>query len=218
MVDIALVSDASHRIANAITLLLRRGGLAQYELAEMVNMSRSALNRRMNGDGEFTADEMVRIARVLRVKPSELFNFPVDRGIPVLGTVPGGPINIHWQLWDTAEACEDWEDRKGHEHRMDAFAVRVVGDSMEPRIPEGARIVCYPIPRDAQHLNLEGRVVVVTLDEDHHAGETTLGVWRTRDDGITVLRKINAEHYDPIILDLDHVRMISTVEEVRYRP
>lgn len=217
MTDIAQMSEATQRIALAITMMLKRRKMPEYRLAELAGFSRSSLNRRMNGDGEFTVDELSRIARVFRIKSTDLLSYPVDPGIPILGTVPGGPINIHWQMWDSVEACEDWEDRAGHEHRNDAFALRVRGESMEPRIPDGARIICYPIPRDAEALTIEGVTVVVTFDEEHGDGATTVGKWVTKPDGSVVLRKENSAHFDPIPIDVDHVISISTVEEVRYR-
>ncbi len=65
-----------------------------------------------------------------------------------------------------------------------AFALRISGDSMEPKIPDGSTIICAPnvMPR-------EGKPVVAKLD----SGDVTCKVYQRRGDNV-ILAPYNPQH------------------------
>lgn len=82
--------------------------------------------------------------------------------VPLVNWVAAG----HWQ--ETVESvspadCEAWIDTTKRVGRT-AFALRVKGDSMEPKVPDGAVIVVDPERQPAN-----GSLVVVRLDDDAEA-------------------------------------------------
>ncbi len=214
---------SKEQVGDFVLQTLRRRGLEQQDLAAAVGIHKSVLSRRLRGIGRpLHQGELERIARFLKLHSAsellELAEREFDRGIPLIGTVPGGALSVHWQQWDDIEACETWLDRSPGQTERSLFAVRLVGNSMAPRFPAGCVLICKPIPIDAQRITIENRMVVVTLEDGDasNPGATTVGFWRVRSDGQVVLQKENAGLFGPLELTLDRIGSVSTVEEVRF--
>ena len=135
-------------------------GLTQTQVGALCNLSQQTIQNIESGRNRSTGN-MVALAYALKVRPAWLAhgtepkfepssvsdppNVALDQPIPLRGRVP----IISWvQAGDWAEAyepitAEDWIDVTC-EVRRSTFALRVVGDSMEPDFKEGSIIVVEP--------------------------------------------------------------------------
>ena len=116
-------------------------GYSQQKLAQKLNVSRSTVAMWETGSSEPSLQMIQRIADVLSVSVAELFGEPADPSahkgilIPVLGCVQAGLPN---------EAVEDVLDYEEITPELastgEFFALRVRGDSMEPRFVNGQTV------------------------------------------------------------------------------
>lgn len=56
---------------NALSAKIKDSGMTIEAIAEKANMKRYTLDRRLRGEGEFTASEIVGLTKALRLKLSE---------------------------------------------------------------------------------------------------------------------------------------------------
>lgn len=61
-------------IAGEVRAELGRQGKNRAELADMADISRSAINRKLNAEVSFTTEEILRVAKALNVSPSNFLN------------------------------------------------------------------------------------------------------------------------------------------------
>lgn len=59
---------------NALNAKIKDSGMTIEAIAERANMKRYTLDRRLRGEGEFTASEIVGLTKALRLKLSERNN------------------------------------------------------------------------------------------------------------------------------------------------
>lgn len=59
---------------NALNAKIKDSGMTIEAIAERANMKRYTLDRRLKGEGEFTASEIVGLTKALRLKLSERNN------------------------------------------------------------------------------------------------------------------------------------------------
>ncbi len=189
-------------------------GISQDELARAVGFkSRSSINKIEQGVNDITQSKLVAIADALSVSPGELMGKESTdtRGyikrIPVLGVVRGGvPI-------DAIEEIEDWEEidtRQRHFRSGTFFALRVVGDSMEPTLREGDVVIVRQQPRIEN-----GEIGIVTINGD----TATVKEVKESSQGITLIGH-NAAVYTPHFYDREEVeslplRILGKVIELR---
>lgn len=167
---------------NNIKKLREERGLSQERLARLVDTSGPQIHRLENGDRKLSHDWMVRIARALDCEPvdlisepSQLFHeknkgnadfvgpipIPIDE-IPVYGTVSGS---------GTMTAKIDDSFIEGTRARppmlegvKNAFYVRVIGDSMEPRYEQGELVAVNADRMPSKNQDC----VIITEDGDAH--------------------------------------------------
>lgn len=155
-------------------------GYSQQKLASLIGVSRSTVAMWETGASQPDNDSIIRLSRLLNVSTDYLLgtsddtSHPSSSGvkIPVLGDVRAGlPIEAVENIIDYEEISTEMA-RSG-----EYFALRVVGDSMEPRI-------------------CEGDVVIVRKQPDLESGE--VGIVLVNGDSATVKKVV--KHADGISL------------------
>lgn len=209
----------------ALSRLRQNTGLPLRRVSAKSGINFSSLSRKENGETPVSGPELAalllvygcsrdRFDRMVR----EIIREENDRlrppGIPVIGAVPGGQITLHWQTHDNIDAVDEFLERGGQP--SDAVALRVQGVSMAPRIDPGDKIVCRPVPMDADEMPLvNNELVVVSLSDDADEPGSTLGYWTALPGGGGfVIRKHNPA-FDMIPINPEHVVRVLRVVEIR---
>lgn len=188
-------------------------GLKQADLVEKTGISKGALSSYISGRYSPKQNNIYLISKALSVNeawlmgadvPMERIEIKGTKEIPVLGRVAAGiPINAITEIIDTEEISEDLA-KTG-----DFFALKIKGDSMEPRI-------------------VDGDVVIVKQQEDAENGDTVIALVNGDDAVCKRLRKYrdglelisNNPAYAPMFFDKETietkpVRIIGKVVELR---
>lgn len=163
-------------------------GYSQQKLASLIGVSRSTIAMWETGASQPDNDSIIRLSRLLNVSTDYLLGTSDDHSpssgvqIPVLGEVRAGlPI-------EAVENIIDYEEISAELARSgEYFALRVVGDSMEPRICEGDVVIVRKQP------DLEsGEVGIVLVNGD----SATVKKVVKHADGISLIA-YNAASYPP---------------------
>ena len=149
-------------------------GMQQKELAERSGLSKSAITEYIKMRSYPTPKAMQKLADALGLLISDLREDKVKRNmVPVLGSVPAGiPIEAVEEILDWEEISEDMA-RCG-----EYFALRIKGDSMEPRMKEGDVVI---VRRQDQVDN--GEIAVVKIN----GNDATVKKFYRRESGITLV-------------------------------
>jgi phage repressor protein C with HTH and peptisase S24 domain len=218
----------NHLSANLEFLLAARG-MSQQELARASRISLNTINRWCNGRSSRPSPaKLGAAASVLGVTFRELVHedltdraggmaahvteeqpdvFPVDVGrrVPLVSDVPAGdPMEIFddhpvGHGWDMVVCPAELTD-------PNAFALRLSGDSLEPRFNDGDIAIVSP-----NHPWREGSLVVAKISGD----SVTCKYVRTRDNTVTL--SPGNPQYSPRILDRSEVRWVYPVVYVIVR-
>ncbi len=203
------MATTSERIRFAMDLR----GLKQADLVEKTGISKGALSSYISGRYSPKQNNIYLISKALSVNeawlmgadvPMERIEIKGTKEIPVLGRVAAGiPINAITEIIDTEEISEELA-KTG-----DFFALKIKGDSMEPRI-------------------VDGDVVIVKQQEDAENGDTVIALVNGDDAVCKRLRKYrdglelisNNPAYAPMFFDKETietkpVRIIGKVIELR---
>ena len=115
-------------------------GMKQSDLAELCNVSVGTISNWERGYTEIDNNSLKILANFLDVSTDVLLGRKDNRPwIPVLGDVAAGiPITA------VEEVGEDWEQIDGNPE--DYFALRLKGDSMEPRMKSGDVVIVHRQP------------------------------------------------------------------------
>lgn len=189
----------SIEIAKYIERLLERKNMKPIDLANKVGMDRSTISRYLSGTRKIPMDEIPRIASALDVTPVELLvdNKEIKKinnikpitskmvKIPILGTIAcGDPIlvaeNIEGYIYEISDGLPSGE----------LFSLIAKGDSMEPTIPNGSKVIVREQP-DVEN----GEIAAVRVNDD---SEATLK--RIKKQGDIVMLMPDNPNYDPIII------------------
>lgn len=131
--------------ANRMKLALDRRGITQSQLSAVTGIDRSVISCYLSGRYEPKNENLSKIAKVLKVSSDwlmgreETITPPQTKGVrlPVLGRVAAGiPIEAITDILDFEEVNEELL-RDGAEY----FALKIKGDSMEPRISNGDVVI-----------------------------------------------------------------------------
>lgn len=131
--------------------------LTKRELAKRIGVHESSINKYEKGLVDIPLSKISELARVLRVTEAYLMGWEekseqTTQGlkIPVLGTVAAGiPISAVEDILDYEEVPQSWESQG------EFFALKIKGDSMEPRMESGD-------------------VVIVKQQSDANSGDTVI--------------------------------------------
>ena len=133
--------------------------LTKRELAKRIGVHESSINKYEKGLVDIPLSKISELARVLKVTEAYLMGWeekseqpPQGLQIPVLGTVAAGiPISAVEDILDYEEIPLSWESQG------EFFALRIKGDSMQPKMDDGD-------------------VVIVRQQSDANSGDTVIAL------------------------------------------
>ena len=124
--------------AENLTRLVNGSKLPQSEIAKRINVSPQTFNTWIQGKAIPRMGKIQLLADYFKIEKSDLIeeksNITLSQGIkiPVLGTVPAGiPISAVEDILDYEEIPQSWANQG------EFFALKIKGDSMEPRMISG---------------------------------------------------------------------------------
>lgn len=132
----------------------------QLDLAKAIGVSNTTINNYVKGYNTPRMDKLDKICNYLRIERSDLLNTSTSEEkkttsalrIPVLGNVAAGiPISAVEDILDYEEVPSSWQSQG------EFFALRIKGDSMEPRMESGD-------------------VVIVKQQSDANSGDTVIAL------------------------------------------
>lgn len=132
----------------------------QLDLAKAIGVSNTTINNYVKGYNTPRMDKLDKICNYLRIERSDLLNTSTSEEkkttsalkIPVLGNVAAGiPISAVEDILDYEEVPISWQNQG------EFFALRIKGDSMQPRMESGD-------------------VVIVKQQSDANSGDTVIAL------------------------------------------
>lgn len=147
--------NTNSEVVELVKKLTAEQNMSMSELARRVGIAKSAISRYFNGTRELPLNKIGDFASVLHTTPDYLLGMedkqpPQGLQIPVLGTVAAGiPISAVEDILDYEEIPQSWENQG------EFFALKIKGDSMEPRMESGD-------------------VVIVKQQSDANSGDTVI--------------------------------------------
>lgn len=217
------------RLGRVIRTLREARLIRQNKLAEILGIDGNRMSLVERGLARLEREQQAVVAEVFGLTLPELDRY-VEAGAHAIsppGKIPlinfaragGTAMTNEWGV-QTSDAPE-YIDR-GDVAWPEAFAVRVVGDSMTPKLENKDVAVCAPVDREdgAGPRITQGCIVHVRFSEDSRgrAGEAGLFVWH--DDGnqgsggMITLGKVNTA-YPPIRVMREEIVQLARVVEYR---
>ncbi len=189
---------------------------AQIRLAEKLNVSRGLVSRWVSGEARPGPDYVKQIANVFQVsitevkqafgidtKPTPTVNaYPITAYIPVLGSVKANRFNLavvyaEPELYMPTLKSGDKD-----------YALRVMGDCMEPEIKDDQLIIIRPcVITDVK----EGEIVIARIGE-----ECTLKRFYLK--GNTIWLVPDNKDYEPISGSIKEIEIIGRVIDIPRKP
>lgn len=133
-----MTKDQREIFAENLTRLVNGSKLPQSEIAKRINVSPQTFNTWIQGKAIPRMGKIQLLADYFKIEKSNLIeeksNITISQGIkiPVLGTVPAGiPISAVEDILDYEEIPQSWANQGKF------FALKIKGDSMEPRMISG---------------------------------------------------------------------------------
>lgn len=226
----------------ALTKARELRGLSQAEAGVAMGISQVAYGNRERSVTTITEDWLAEFLDKIRMERAEFDS--IAKRIPVQSLVPSEDIPLYSNLAAAGQRAfvpedegDEWTqtmDRGEISKHPRAFAVRVEGDSMEPRVLHGDIVVCEPVDdeygigslTDGRMVVLWGGVSEVTdyqRDGDRKAKPMIVptggmvGLWAWTDGGAE-LRKVNTR-YQPVSIPAQHdgTLRVAVVVELRRR-
>lgn len=170
-------------------------GMSQDELAKKVGYSsRSSINKIEKEINDVPQSKILEFAKILGTTVDYLLNIEEQpTRIPVLGTVKAGiPITAIQEILDYEEISSEMA-RCG-----EYFALRIKGDSMEPRMHEGDVVIVKQ-----QSTVDSGQIAIVLVNGD----EATVKKVRFRDNGIELIA-FNSYVYEPHFYSAEDIQRL----------
>ena len=133
-----MTKDQREIFAENLTRLVNGSKLPQSEIAKRINVSPQTFNTWIQGKAIPRMGKIQLLADYFKIEKSNLIeeksNITISQGIkiPVLGSVPAGiPITAVEDILDYEEIPQSWANQG------EFFALKIKGDSMEPRMISG---------------------------------------------------------------------------------
>ena len=170
-------------------------GMSQDELAKKVGYSsRSSINKIEKEINDVPQSKILEFAKILGTTVDYLLNIEEQpTRIPVLGTVKAGiPITAIQEILDYEEISSEMA-RCG-----EYFALRIKGDSMEPRMHEGDVVIVKQ-----QSTVDSGQIAIVLVNGD----EATVKKVRFRNNGIELIA-FNSYAYEPHFYSAEEIQRL----------
>jgi repressor LexA len=193
-------------IGNRLTDFYTKKGLKRKEFAESLGWEYDTLRSYEDGRAEPGGDFFQKLVEVYPdanitylvtgIKSGGLTLAPIKE-IPLVNEVQAGLLNFHFRDEDIIGVAYT-----GNTTDKDLFALRVVGDSMEPEISEGDIATCAP-----HKPFVNGKLyIVVTGDSE----ATIKQVWR-KENGYSLIAR-NPEYPNVFLPDSKIERLIRVIE------
>lgn len=190
--------------------LMRKCGKERNDLCEDLGIKYSTLSDWYNGIKYPRIDKIEMLANYFGVEKSDLIEAPINNAdtravrIPVYAAIPAGiPL-------EAIEDIIDWEEIAPDMAKQGAFfALRVKGDSMEPRIKDGDVVIVR-----CQSAVDNGALAVVMVN----SSDATLKRFYRTDTGVKLVSsnpKYDPFFYTPAEVDALPIRVIGKVVELR---
>ena len=205
---------SNDEVVEYVNNLRKKQGMSINELARETGLAKSSLSRYFNKTRGFPVNKVNVFAKALHVKPEDILGVApaglktvYDLGmhpvkIPILGNIAcGEPILAEQNIEGyTTELFDEEPDGT-------LFALKCQGDSMEPKIPNGATVIVREQP------TVEDDEIAAVLVDDNE--EATLK--RIKHIGNQVMLMPENQKYDPIILNKENPgRILGKVIKVSY--
>lgn len=137
-----MTKDQREIFAENLTRLVNGSKLPQSEIAKRINVSPQTFNTWIQGKAIPRMGKIQLLADYFKIEKSDLIeeksNITISQGIkiPVLGSVPAGiPITAIEDILDYEEIPQLWANQG------EFFALKIKGDSMEPRMQSGDVVI-----------------------------------------------------------------------------
>ncbi|MBG3012133.1 S24 family peptidase [Proteus faecis] len=199
------------KIGTRIRELRKKKGLTILQLATAINSDVGNISRLERNIQGYTENTLVKIAEALGVSVADLFteNAPELDEIKFIGKVPSGMVQVRGEAFlgvdgavDMIEAHNGW--LKIYSDDVDAYGLKVKGDSMWPRIQSGEYVVVEPNTA----VRSGDEVFVRTIE-----GHNMIKIFSKTRDGDYQFTSINNSH-KPITLSPDQIESMHYVSAI----
>ncbi|MEQ4624775.1 XRE family transcriptional regulator [Providencia manganoxydans] len=190
------------KIGTKIRAIRKRKGMTILDLANAINSDVGNISRLERNVQGYTENTLMKIASALGVTVADLFSdTPIKSDeIEYIGEIPSGLVKVIGEAFlgvdgavDMIESHNGW--LKIYSDDVDAYGLKVKGDSMWPRIQSGEYVVVEP----NTHVRAGDEVFVRTID-----GHNMIKIFNKTRDGDYQYTSINNAH-KPITLDPNQV-------------
>ena len=195
--------NSNSEVVELVKKMTAEQNMSMSELARRVGIAKSAISRYFNGTRELPLNRIGDFASALHTTPNFLLGVKEDTNsqgikIPVLGTVAAGiPISAVDDILDYEEIPQSWQNQG------EFFALKIKGDSMEPRMENGD-VVIVKQQSDAN----SGDTVIVLVNGD----DATCKRYKRMDAGI-MLTSDNSE-YSPMFYTNEQIQSLPVTNEI----
>ncbi|EMO5888301.1 helix-turn-helix transcriptional regulator [Proteus terrae subsp. cibarius] len=199
------------KIGTRIRELRKKKGLTILQLATAINSDVGNISRLERNIQGYTENTLVKIAEALGVSVADLFteNSPEPDEIKFIGKVPSGMVKVRGEAFlgvdgavDMIESHNGW--LKIYSDDIDAYGLKVKGDSMWPRIQSGEYVVVEPNTT----VRSGDEVFVRTIE-----GHNMIKIFSKTRDGDYQFTSINNSH-KPITLSPDQIESMHYVSAI----
>lgn len=195
--------DLKERLAY---LMNRRGIANAAELSRITGLTQVAIRNYMRGIKIPNAQALIKLSRSLSTTTDYLLTgspLRPDR-IPLLSKIPGGEPS-GWTDGEYPPGFAEEYISRGDVSDPNAFALIVEGDSMSPLINSGDIVIISPNSEVTSH-----SIAAVAINDDDRTLKKVIFLNNDK-----VLLQPENDKYDPILCDLNTVRIIGRVIERR---
>lgn len=193
-----MTSNSKEILASNLQKLMDRESITQKDIAVIAGVSQQSVSNWLAGKLMPRMGAIEKIAEYFDVAKSDLLEMKDGyeskaTRIPVLGTVKAGiPITAIQEILDYEEISPEMA-RCG-----EYFALRIKGDSMEPRMHEGDVVIVKK-----QSTVDSGQIAIVLVNGD----EATVKKVRFRDNGIELIA-FNSYVYEPHFYSAEEIQRL----------
>lgn len=193
-----MASNSKEILANNLQKLMDRESITQKDIAVIAGVSQQSVSNWLAGKLMPRMGAIEKIAEYFDVAKSDLLEMKDGyeskaTRIPVLGTVKAGiPITAIQEILDYEEISSEMA-RCG-----EYFALRIKGDSMEPRMHEGDVVIVKQ-----QSTVDSGQIAIVLVNGD----EATVKKVRFRNNGIELIA-FNSYVYEPHFYSAEDIQRL----------
>ena len=193
-----MASNSKEILASNLQKLMDRESITQKDIAVIAGVSQQSVSNWLAGKLMPRMGAIEKIAEYFDVAKSDLLEMKDGyeskaTRIPVLGTVKAGiPITAVQEILDYEEISPEMA-RCG-----EYFALRIKGDSMEPRMHEGDVVIVKK-----QSTVDSGQIAIVLVNGD----EATVKKVRFRDNGIELIA-FNSYAYEPHFYSAEEIQWL----------